>query len=49
MNTKDGKSDLLGAKWKGKQFVVTQIDESEREDNEKAAKACPVKIIRLEE
>ena len=46
MNSADGKSDLVGGVRKG-DFVVAQIDETELEDNRRAAEACPVGIIRL--
>lgn len=49
MNKEDGKSDLRGAGWKNEEFMVTQIDEDELEDNKKAADACPVNIIRVSE
>ncbi len=48
MNREDGLADLHGAKWKGDQFMVSQIDEDELEDNKDAAQACPVQIIRIE-
>jgi ferredoxin len=48
MNPNDGKSDLVNAKWKGEEFMVSTIDESEYDDNKKAADACPVNIIRLD-
>jgi ferredoxin len=48
MNPDDGKSDLVNAKWKGEEFMVSTIDESEYDDNKKAADACPVNIIRLD-
>lgn len=46
MSKKDGKSDLVRAQKKGKVFVG-EIFECDREDNQKAAKACPVKIIKV--
>ncbi|MDD5083619.1 MAG: ferredoxin [Candidatus Moranbacteria bacterium] len=48
MNQEDGKSDLLGAEWKGDQFKVSKIDESDLDNNKKAAAACPVGIIRVD-
>lgn len=48
MNTKDGKSELKDAKWKGSQFMVATIDEHDFENNKKAAEACPVGIIRVD-
>ena len=48
MNNEDGKSELKGAEWKGDQFVVAKIDANERKNNQKAADACPVGIIRVE-
>lgn len=47
MNSEDGKSDLKGAQWKGKEFMVAQIDEDDLEENKKAADACPVNVIRV--
>ena len=49
MNDADGKSELMGAVWKGDQFMVAEIDEDEIEQNKKAAEACPVGIIRVGE
>ena len=47
MSEEDGKSDLLGGEEKRGVFVV-DVSEAEREENERAAKDCPVKIIRVE-
>ncbi len=47
MDHDDGKSTLVGAVQKGKQFVVWQIDEDDVMQNKEAAEACPVKIIYL--
>ncbi len=47
MSKDDGKACLRGAQWKGKEFMVAQCDEEMRADNEAAAAACPVKIIRI--
>lgn len=49
MDTKDGKSRLKNSEWKGNQFMVVKADEDEYEDNKKAADACPVGIIRVDE
>lgn len=46
MSKKDGKSNLLGATEKGGFFTV-RVDDEEYEANDKAAKACPVKIIKV--
>ena len=48
MNPDDGKSELAGAKWKGKQFMVAHVDAEEAEKNKQAASACPVGIIRVD-
>ena len=48
MSEQDGKSILKGARWKGKEFMVAEIDEDEVEENQRAAEACPVRIIRVE-
>jgi ferredoxin len=42
----DGKARLLGSKRKGK-FYVGEVFECDIEANKKAAKACPVNIIRV--
>jgi ferredoxin len=49
MNDDDGKSDLKDGHWKGDQFVVSQIEEEDLEDNKKAAEACPMGIIRIDD
>lgn len=43
----DGKANLRGACRKGKQFMVSTIDEDEIEATQEAADACPVNIIRV--
>lgn len=43
----DGKSNLIGAKKKGKLFVG-EIYECDHDANLLAQEACPMKIIRLE-
>lgn len=48
MNDEDGKADLLGGTWKGKEFVVSEINSDSYEENVQASKACPVGIIRIE-
>lgn len=48
MSRKDGKSILLGAENKRGNWVL-KIPESEVYINEKAAEACPVKIIDVRE
>ena len=44
MSKKDGKSNLIGAREK-KGFYFLQVHDSEWGVNQKAAEACPVKII----
>lgn len=46
MSKKDGKSVLLGAREK-RGFYHTEASEAEWEANQKAAEACPVKIIKI--
>jgi len=46
MNKKDGRSLLLGAKNK-KGFYTVKVDDIEYEVNKASAKACPMKIIRI--
>ena len=48
MNEADGKADLIGGEWKGEEFMVAKIEESECEAVKQAADACPMGIIRLE-
>ncbi|GJM60918.1 MULTISPECIES: ferredoxin [Persicobacter] len=48
MSKKDGKSVLLGAKEK-KGFWTVKVTEDELEENQRAAKACPVNIIQVRE
>jgi ferredoxin len=45
---RDGKSKLIGGKEKGKVHQI-EIDDVERENAEKAAECCPVKIIKVED
>ena len=47
MSRKDGKSTLIGGVDK-KGFLNVVIDDDELEENLKAAKNCPVNIIRIE-
>jgi len=46
MSKKDGKSTLLGATEKSG-FHTVHVGDEEYEGNVKAAKACPVKIIKV--
>lgn len=46
MSKKDGKSVLMGSKEK-KGFWSVKLPESEKEQQESAAKVCPVKIIQV--
>lgn len=46
LSRKDGKSTLIGGVQKA-QFYSVLVGEDEYEDNMKAAKHCPVKIIRI--
>ena len=46
MSKKDGKSVLLGAKEKKGHFTIKTGDE-DFDENQKAAKACPVNIIKV--
>lgn len=46
MSKKDGKSVLLGAKGK-KGFYSIRVGDEELDENEKAAEACPVNIIKV--
>ena len=46
MSKRDGKSVLLDSVKKN-QFWVAVLPEHERQENEKAAKNCPVKIIKI--
>lgn len=48
MNTEDGQADLIGGKQKG-DVIVAEIDADELEQNKKAAKACPMQIIKISE
>ena len=48
ISQKDGKSDLLGSKEK-KGVHILEISQDEVERNKKAAKDCPVRIIKVEE
>lgn len=47
MSEIDGKSDLIGA-IKKKDVEILEISLAEVEENEKAAKDCPVNIIKIE-
>lgn len=47
MDYSDGKASLAGAQWKGKQYMVAQVDEDSIPVNREAADACPVQIIRI--
>ncbi len=49
MSKEDGKACLAGAQWRGKEFMVAQIDDEEEllARNLQAADACPVQIIRI--
>ena len=49
MNEEDGKSDLVGGEVKRNGVVTARIDSVDEECNKKAAEACPVGIIRLNE
>ncbi len=46
MSKKDGKSNLLGSTEK-KGFYTVRVEDEEYEANDKAAKSCPVKIIKV--
>jgi len=46
MSKKDGKSNLIGAIDK-KGFWTIKLGEEERDENERVANACPVKIIEI--
>ncbi|MCF7871652.1 ferredoxin [Candidatus Woesearchaeota archaeon] len=46
INEKDGKADLKDSEKKGDTYV-TDLDLALLEENEKAAKDCPVKIIKI--
>ncbi|BDC99139.1 ferredoxin [Persicobacter psychrovividus] len=48
MSKKDGKSVLLGAQNK-RGFWSVKVSEDELEENQRAAKACPVNIIQVRE
>ncbi|MEP1489109.1 MAG: ferredoxin [Algibacter sp.] len=47
MSKKDGKTVLLHSKDKKGFFTLKSYDENILDDSDKAAKACPVKIIRV--
>ena len=47
VSRKDGKCNLIGSKEKGEVYRV-DVDEDEYQLNLKAAKNCPVKIIKFE-
>lgn len=44
----DGKSSLLNSKETKQGVFVSEIPESELEENEKAARDCPSRIIKVE-
>lgn len=46
MSKKDGRSQLIDSRER-RGFWSVKVSEEEREQNEKAAKLCPVKIIQL--
>lgn len=46
MDEKEGKSVLIGSKKKGN-VHVGEIFDCDKEDNERAALACPVNIIKI--
>jgi len=46
MDEKDGKANLIGGKQKGN-VVVGEIFECDKEINQIAADACPVRIIKV--
>lgn len=48
MSKKDGKSVLIGARER-RGFFTVKVNEDELESNLNAAKACPVKIIKVTE
>lgn len=48
MSKRDGKSVLIGGKKKGDVYRA-DVGEYEREFNERAARACPVNIIRIDD
>ena len=48
LNSEDGKADLKNAVKKG-DFMVAEVDIDELEENKMAAKACPVRIIKINE
>ena len=46
INEKDGKADLIGSKEKGETHIL-DLPPDMLEENEKAAKDCPVNIIKI--
>ncbi len=48
MSKKDGKATLLGGENK-KGFYTVRVDDAEFDENERAAKACPVNIIQVKQ
>lgn len=48
MSKKDGKSNLLGSVNR-KGFHTVKVNDTELDDNIKAAEACPVKIIKVKQ
>jgi len=47
MNEDDGKADLVGGVKKG-EFIVAEADIDELEENQEAAKVCPMQIIKID-
>jgi ferredoxin len=46
MNKQDGKAELIGGIQKGP-FIVADIDVTLLDENKKAAEACPMQIIKI--
>lgn len=46
MNKQDGKAELIGGVQKGP-FVVASVDIELLDENQKAANACPMQIIKI--
>jgi ferredoxin len=49
IDPEDGKSDLIGSKETKKGIFICTIQEDEVEANKRAARDCPVRIIKVEE
>ena len=47
MNKMDGRAELIGGVLKGK-VVVAEVDIELLKENQKAAKACPMQIIKIQ-